>query len=117
MPCCIIIPNCNRINRDCPVRASLCRRGESSDTRLQHLEAILQDCVVVQMRSFALYRQNPSLCLGDIYTIDTVIDICGHRTLKAPHPVRSAKLSKVSPSQYCAAVLLLFFGGVQGPAT
>ena len=28
-------------------------------------------------------------------------DICGHRTLKAPHPVRSAKLSKVSPSQYC----------------
>ena len=27
--------------------------------------------------------------------------ICGHRTLKAPHPVRSAKLSKVSPSQYC----------------
>ncbi len=29
------------------------------------------------------------------------IDICGHRTLKAPHPVRSAKLSKVSPSQYC----------------
>ncbi|PWY97500.1 hypothetical protein BCV70DRAFT_50510 [Testicularia cyperi] len=30
-----------------------------------------------------------------------IIDICGHRTLKAPHPVRSAKLSKVSPSQYC----------------
>ena len=29
------------------------------------------------------------------------INICGHRTLKAPHPVRSAKLSKVSPSQYC----------------
>ena len=28
-------------------------------------------------------------------------NICGHRTLKAPHPVRSAKLSKVSPSQYC----------------
>ena len=29
------------------------------------------------------------------------LNICGHRTLKAPHPVRSAKLSKVSPSQYC----------------
>ena len=28
-------------------------------------------------------------------------DICGHRTVKAPHPVRSAKLSTVSPSQYC----------------
>ena len=26
--------------------------------------------------------------------------ICGHRTLKAPHPVRSAKLSKVPTSQY-----------------
>ncbi len=32
---------------------------------------------------------------------DTFTDICGHRTLKAPHPVRSAQLSKVSPSQYC----------------
>lgn len=27
--------------------------------------------------------------------------IYGHRTLKAPHPVRSAKLSRVPSSQYC----------------
>jgi hypothetical protein len=27
--------------------------------------------------------------------------ICGHRTVKIPHPVRSAKSSTVSPSQYC----------------
>jgi hypothetical protein len=28
-------------------------------------------------------------------------NICGHRTVKVPHPVRSAKSSTVSPSQYC----------------
>ena len=27
---------------------------------------------------------------------------CRHKSLTAPHPVRSAKLSRVSPSQYCA---------------
>ncbi len=36
-----------------------------------------------------------------MYFVLAMQDICGHRTLKAPHPVRSAKLSKVSPSQYC----------------
>ncbi len=36
-----------------------------------------------------------------MYDCEVTVDICGHRTLKAPHPVRSAKLSKVSPSQYC----------------
>ncbi len=36
-----------------------------------------------------------------IVTVPTAHFICGHRTLKAPHPVRSAKLSKVSPSHYC----------------
>ena len=36
-----------------------------------------------------------------MYVLQSLADICGHRTLKAPHPVRSAKLSKVSPSQYC----------------
>ena len=36
-----------------------------------------------------------------IFVSKWVADVCGHRTLKAPHPVRSAKLSKASPSQYC----------------
>jgi hypothetical protein len=27
--------------------------------------------------------------------------ICGHRIVKVPHPVRSAKSSTISPSQYC----------------
>ncbi len=42
-----------------------------------------------------------TVCYVIMYALHRCSNICGHRTLKAPHPVRSAKLSKVSPSQYC----------------
>ncbi len=47
----------------------------------------------------ASHTSVPTLCF--ISTPSNETDICGHRTVKAPHPVRSAKLSTVSPSQYC----------------
>ena len=34
------------------------------------------------------------------YSLNGDLHIYGHRTLKAPHPVRSAKLSRVPLSQY-----------------
>ena len=35
------------------------------------------------------------------YPFEIDIHICGHRIVKIPHPVRSAKSSTISPSQYC----------------
>ena len=40
------------------------------------------------------------MCVYPYITMSHFIFIHGHRTLKAPHPVRSAQLTRVPPSQY-----------------
>lgn len=51
--------------------------------------------------AFPAHRLERRLIRGIYTVLLSYNSICGHRALKAPHPVRSAKLSRASPSQYC----------------
>jgi hypothetical protein len=51
--------------------------------------------------TFHIYWCHLGLRKRYLFMSQCLFSICGHRTVKVPHPVRSAKSSTVSPSQYC----------------
>ncbi len=81
--------------------SSVCKRAKPTSKRGRFRHLRLQSASTSRCATGALVQDVWTARWWIIILMPSRTDICGHRTLKAPHPVRSAKLSKVSPSQYC----------------